>query len=149
MQGRTYVVAATDLSRECQKVRENPLGHSPHHEFSVMERPARKLEAAGSYYSIAPPGIVHQARERHPKAVGDFVAQDRLRVMADERDKRTHDHGRQPNYSRTKVIELTNNHTVPTDVDSGFFPCLPNRCIHQRLVAGLFTAAGECNLTTP
>src|SRR6266567_4015343 len=69
--------------------------------------------------------------------------------MAKERDKRAHHYRRQPDYSRAKVIELTNDHPLATDVDSGFFPRLANRGIHQRLVPGLFTSAGESNLTTP
>ena len=66
-----------------------------------------------------------------------------------ERHKGTDDYGRQPKYSGAKVIELTNDHAVATDVDSGFFPGLANRGIHQGLVAGLFTPAGESDLTTP
>jgi hypothetical protein len=76
MQGRAYVVAATDLARESQEVGENPLGHSPYNEFSVMERPTRKLEAARRYYSVPPTRMIPEQRQGNPKAVGDFVAQD-------------------------------------------------------------------------
>ena len=69
--------------------------------------------------------------------------------MTKECHKRTDDYGRQPEYSGAKVIELTNDHAVAADVDSSFFPGLANRGIHQRLVAGLFTPAGESDLTTP
>src|SRR2546428_8552406 len=70
-------------------------------------------------------------------------------MIAEEHDEGTHYYGRQADYSRAQVIELTNDHPLATDVDSGFFPRLANRGIHQRLVPGLFTSAGESNLTTP
>ena len=70
-------------------------------------------------------------------------------MIAEEHDKGTHYYGRQPDYSGTKVIELTNDHAVATDVDSGFLPGLANRRVHQRLVAGFFASAWESNLTTP
>ena len=59
-------------------MRENPLSYPPHDESSVMERPSRKLEAAGRYYSIPPTRIIPKRGERHPEGIGDLVAQDRL-----------------------------------------------------------------------
>jgi len=114
-----------------------------------MESATRKLEAMCCYYSIAPTGVIQKHCERDPKAAGNLVAQDGIRVMAQERDERTNDNGRQANYSRAKVIELTDNHTLTTDIDSGFFPGLANSRIHQRFVDGLFASARESNLTTP
>jgi hypothetical protein len=70
-------------------------------------------------------------------------------MIAEEHDKGTHYNGRQPDYSGTKVIELTNDHSVATDVDASFFPGLANRRIHQRFVAGFFASARESDLTTP
>src|SRR5258707_10851338 len=70
-------------------------------------------------------------------------------MIAEEHYKGTHYYGRQPDYSGAKVIELTNDHAVATDVDASFLPGLANRRIHQRFVVGFFASAGESDLTTP
>ena len=128
---------------------EDALGHPPDNESPVMERTPRKLEAARRYYSIPPTRIISKRPERHPEAVGDFVAKNWICVIAKKHYKGTHYYGRQPEYSWAKVIELTNDHSGATDVDSGFFPSLANRRIHQRFVAGFFASARESDLTTP
>ncbi len=132
-----------------QKLVQDSLGHAPNNVILVAKDARVDLYSASIDRLLVPGLSTRERGERKPECERYLLTEKKWFITINEREVWPDNDRRKPHRARTEIVQHSDHHALPREIDPRFFARLSDRGFGERCIARFHPSPRKGYLTAP